>query len=178
MESELSNDIINVDDLPAIEQEQVNQLNEKFKTIRTINSLGFFGLMALCILMFGLVAIPDRIMIFIFLLIFPSCLFLLNLWLIKKQYQVEGFIFRTKDIYFQQGYLWTKKMIIPFNRIQHASVHQGPLERYFDIGKLRIFTAGGQSSDLTIPGLAMEDAIKLKQLIGDKTGTLKRKEDD
>jgi membrane protein YdbS with pleckstrin-like domain len=99
---------------------------------------------------------------------------LCNLWLIRKQYKVEGYILRAKDIYFQQGFFWTKKMIIPFNRIQHASVHQGPLERYFNIGKLRIFTAGGQSSDLTIPGLSMEDAIRLKQLIGDKTGTQKR----
>ena len=178
MESEFSNEIIKVDQLPAIEQEQVILLNEKFKKIRTINSLGFYGLMAGCIMTFGLVALPKSIMIFVFLLIFPALLFLLNLWLIKKQFQVEGYILRTKDIYFQQGYLWTKKMIIPFNRIQHASVHQGPLERYFNIGKLRIFTAGGQSSDLTIPGLDMEDAIKLKQLIGDKTGTLKRMDND
>jgi membrane protein YdbS with pleckstrin-like domain len=178
MESEYSNDIIKVEDLPVIEQEDIVRLDEKFIKVRTINSLGFYGLMSLCILAFGLVALPKQIMVFISLLIFPATLFLFNLWLIGKQFKVEGYLIRSKDIFFQQGFLWSKKMIIPFNRIQHASVHQGPLERHYKIGKLRIFTAGGQSSDLTIPGLSIEDAIKLKQLIADKTGTLKRKSND
>jgi len=174
MESEFSNEIMKVDNLPIIDLEDITLLNEKFIKVRSINGIGFYGLMSSCILTFGLVALPLQITIFLFMLILPVSLLLFNLWLIRKQYKVEGYILRAKDIYFQQGFFWTKRMIIPFNRIQHASVHQGPLERYFNIGKLRIFTAGGQSSDLTIPGLCMEDAIRLKQLIGDKTGTQKR----
>ena len=102
---------------------------------------------------------------------------LINIWLIHKQYQVEGYIIREKDIYFQQGFFWTKRMVIPFNRIQHASVHQGPLERSFKLSKLRIFTAGGQSSDLTIPGLQNEEALQIKAFISEQTAQSKAGQD-
>jgi len=56
-------------------------------------------------------------------------------------------------------------MVVPFKRIQHSEVTQGPVDRFFNLAKLRVFTAGGSGSDLTIPGLKLEEANKLKTLI-------------
>jgi|GEM_PF-6009490 len=46
----------------------------------------------------------------------------------------------------------------------------GPIERMFGLSKLKIFTAGGASSDLKIPGLLPETANKLKDYIQLKVG--------
>ena len=82
----------------------------------------------------------------------------------KKKYAL-----RQKDIVYQKGLIWRKFSVLPFNRVQHAEVHQGPIERLFQLGQLKIFTAGGASSDLSISGLELEKAQAIKQFILQKT---------
>jgi membrane protein YdbS with pleckstrin-like domain len=38
----------------------------------------------------------------------------------------------------------------------------------FDLSSIKIFTAGGNASDLAIPGLSVPDAQKLKAFISEK----------
>ena len=54
---------------------------------------------------------------------------------------------------------------VPFNRIQHTEVTQGPLGRLFDLAKVKVYTAGGSSSDITIVGLNEKNAHQLKDHI-------------
>jgi uncharacterized protein len=42
---------------------------------------------------------------------------------------------------------------------------QGPIGKTFNISALKIYTAGGSSSDLTIGGLPPEEAQRLKDFI-------------
>jgi hypothetical protein len=56
-------------------------------------------------------------------------------------------------------------MVIPYNRIQHVALHEGIISRYFGLAKVEIFTAGGSSSDLEIPGIAKAEAEDIKQLL-------------
>ena len=81
----------------------------------------------------------------------------------------KGYAVREKDISYKQGLFWKSKTLIPFNRIQHSEVKQGPFERMFSLGSLRVFTAGGSASDLSIKGLKIEEANHLKQFIIKKT---------
>ncbi len=62
-------------------------------------------------------------------------------------------------------------MIIPYRRIQHCEVTSGPVEQMFDIASLNIYTAGGGSSDMTIPGLEDQRAATLKAHILRKINT-------
>jgi membrane protein YdbS with pleckstrin-like domain len=39
------------------------------------------------------------------------------------------------------------------------------VSRYFGLAKIQIFTAGGSSSDLEIPGIEKEQAENIKQLV-------------
>ena len=82
----------------------------------------------------------------------------------KKKYAV-----RDRDVLYRKGLIWSVRTAIPFNRIQHAEIKQGPIERQFALSSLKIFTAGGQSSDLVIPGLPNETAQQLKDFILRKT---------
>jgi len=76
---------------------------------------------------------------------------------------------RQNDIIFKTGLLWQKEIALPFNRVQHCEVAQGPIERIFNLSELKVFTAGGASSDLNIPGLSPEEAKSMKEFIVNKT---------
>ena len=83
----------------------------------------------------------------------------------KKSYAI-----REKDIIYNSGLFWRSSVAIPFNRVQHCEVAIGPIDRIFDLSELKIFTAGGASSDLTIEGLKPETSNRLKDYIVNKTG--------
>lgn len=82
----------------------------------------------------------------------------------------KSYALRERDVIYKSGVLWKRKITIPFNRIQHSNIRQGPIDQLFDLASLNIFTAGGSSSDLTIPGLSPQTAQSLKDFILQKTG--------
>lgn len=84
---------------------------------------------------------------------------------IVKNHHHKKYILRERDVIYRRGWLWRQEIIIPFNRIQHIDVQQGPIERMFDLGSLSIYTAGGSGSDLRIPGLAFPKAHNIKSYI-------------
>ena len=89
-------------------------------------------------------------------------------WIIVYQglsFQHMGYALREKDISFKSGLLWRSMTTVPFNRVQHCDLKQGILDRKFGLSKLTIYTAGGQSTDLMIPGLLPETAERLKTFI-------------
>jgi membrane protein YdbS with pleckstrin-like domain len=80
--------------------------------------------------------------------------------------------FRTHDVLFKRGVITTTTTIIPFNKIQHLAVHQGWTSRYLGLASLEFFTAGGDSSDLEIPGIALHEAYQWRDLVLDKISNL------
>ena len=77
----------------------------------------------------------------------------------------KGYAFRTHDVLFSSGIIATNKIVIPYNRIQHVALHEGLLARFFGLAKVEIFTAGGSSSDIEIPGILKDEAENIKQLL-------------
>lgn len=99
---------------------------------------------------------------------------LISLYILMLVYHIIGFKYhkyamRMKDIIYQEGYLWRRITTVPFNRIQHCEVTQGPIHRIMNVSKIKVFTAGGSSSDLAISGLSTEEAHKMKNFILAKT---------
>ena len=86
-----------------------------------------------------------------------------------KGFKHKGYALRNLDVIYKEGLIWKKQLIIPFNRIQHAEVNQGPFERMCDLGELNIYTAGGRSSDLSIKGISKEEAMSIKHFLLNKT---------
>ena len=95
-------------------------------------------------------------------------LFGLTMWLVEKNYQVTGYAMRQRDIVFQTGVISKSVTTIPFKRIQHVEITEGPIQKLFKLASLKIFTAGGSSSDLTISGIQKDDAAKIKDFITGK----------
>jgi uncharacterized protein len=89
----------------------------------------------------------------------------LVLLLTRIGFHKKGFAFRNHDVLFRSGIIATNTMVIPYNRIQHVALHEGIVSRFFGLAKIEIFTAGGNSSDIEIPGIEKSQAENIKQLL-------------
>jgi len=80
----------------------------------------------------------------------------------------KGYLLRERDVSYKTGIIYYKQISVPFNRVQHVEVSQGVLGKIFHLSSVKIYTAGGNASDLSIPGLSVADAQKLKTFISEK----------
>jgi len=80
-------------------------------------------------------------------------------------FKYRGYSIRSMDVSFRRGWIVHRMTTVPLNRAQHCEFSQGLLGRLFDLATVRVFTAGGTSSDLDIRGLRKEDAIKVRDYI-------------
>jgi membrane protein YdbS with pleckstrin-like domain len=63
----------------------------------------------------------------------------------------------------QKGVIWRSRSLIPRVRIQHVDTQTSPLQRWLGLSSLIIYTAGTRGADAEIPGLAVEDAERLRE---------------
>jgi hypothetical protein len=61
-----------------------------------------------------------------------------------------------------RGYMFYSDTIVPFGRIQHIDVDQGPIDRRYGLSKLTVHTAGHHNSTVTLPGLVHADALAMR----------------
>ncbi len=78
----------------------------------------------------------------------------------RMAYQV-----REHDVSLRRGVIRHVVETIPFSRVQHVNVGRGVIERWFDLATLEISSAG---PDMSIPGLSIADADRVKQLIAQR----------
>ena len=100
--------------------------------------------------------------------LFYSGVFLLALALVflaKAYFRRKKFKIAEKNISYQEGILYQKETLVPFARIQHIEIDEGPIERFFNIATLSIYTAGDSGRDLKISGLELMKAQEIKSFI-------------
>src|SRR3546814_11642477 len=56
-----------------------------------------------------------------------------------------------------RGILFRADSVVPFGRVQHIDVNQGPLERFYGLATLTVHTAGTHNASVHLPGL--EEAL-------------------
>jgi len=83
-------------------------------------------------------------------------------------YRKRSYALRERDLTYKKGWIFSSMITIPFNRIQHTEISRGPIERKYELSTLKIYTAGGATSDLSIPGLEVEEAEQLKEFVAKK----------
>jgi membrane protein YdbS with pleckstrin-like domain len=99
-----------------------------------------------------------------------AVLLMLFLFFTPAVFRVKKYGIRSRDILYRSGLIFRSTVIVPFNRVQHIEIKTSPADRLFGLARLKIYTAGGSQSDLTIPGLRAETAGRIKELIITKTG--------
>lgn len=164
-----SNSVIIPENLPEIKKETFTKLDKRYLKIVLIRLIIFALFLVgsfIAFLMLSEINLSPVIIIFIsvvlfIILAFSSIISILGFY--KK-----GYLLRENDISYQKGLLIYKLTTVPFNRIQHVEVNQGILAKIFHLSSVKIYTAGGSSSDLSIPGLPVNDAQKLKAFLSEK----------
>jgi uncharacterized protein len=87
---------------------------------------------------------------------------LLTMLWVPKRYRFTGYAVQPLTVHFRTGALWRTQTVVTLNRIQHVEITQGPLERWLKLARLVIYTAGGKTSDLTVPGLPLTTAESIR----------------
>ncbi len=164
-----SNSILTPENLPEIKPEDFNLLDKKYRTILFIRVAIFIlfmvgGFIAFMILSDEEPATEITIIITSIIIILASYSIIITIFGFPK----KGYLVREKDISFQKGLLIFKSTSVPFNRIQHVEVNQGILAKMFKLSSVKIYTAGGSTSDLSIPGLPVKIAENLKAFLSKK----------
>lgn len=161
---------IPVSDLPHAEDIDFQHLAPSYRTVELVATALLFGFLFIGWLMFYLFnQLPVQWPVWAALAAW-TVLLALSFYLAWKRWAVAGYALREHDITHQHGVLFRTVTTIPFNRMQHCEISRGPVESAFGLATLRVFTAGGSSSDLSIEGLPVEEAQRIKEFITSKIG--------
>ena len=161
-----SNETIDTSHLPKFEEVVFTALHPKYLRVVLINLAVVIALLILVpilVSVFNPEALSGREWLILGIAIPILCALILLFSILG--YQKKGFAFREHDVLYRYGVIATNTIVIPYNRVQHVALHEGLISRFFGLAKIEIFTAGGSSSDIEIPGIEKEQAEKIKQLL-------------
>ena len=161
-----TNDTLDTSQLPKFEEVAFTALHPKYLLVVLIGLLRTIAMLVLIptvVSMFKPEFFSGRIWLILGIIIpiFSILLVVFSSIGFKK----KGFAFREHDVLYRYGIIATNTIVIPYNRVQHVALHEGLVSRYFGLAKIEIFTAGGSSSDIEIPGIEKEQAENIKQLL-------------
>ncbi len=151
--------------------------NEDMRNAMTQLDPGYILVLRLSAFIWGLIlAIPifiadaamaNKALIEPFVVAAPiSLIFLLMIFLLpRRRYNRWGYDMGDGQIQIVRGYLFYTDTIVPFNRVQHIDVAQGPLMRLFGLSTLVLHTAGTHNSTVILPGLKRTIAEEMRNTI-------------
>ena len=169
MEITFENNKILAQDLPNYEAVAATVLDKKHYWVVLISTFLVFSFISigliLCIYYFNfLKSIPYKQAAGIAYFTFWG-LYIVYSWAGFKR---KSYCYRAHDVIYNFGVFHKTTVLIPFNRIQHIALHQGLFSRKFGLASLQFYTAGGSTTDISIPGMPLEIAKSFKEIISDK----------
>lgn len=163
---DFTNDALPIETLPKAEETSLTAIDKRyFKVIlfhKTILWLVIFAGLVMTVLFYEKLqnAVWIAGMMSVWTALVVADLRLAYLSFLNKAYAI-----REHDIIYQDGWLIKSLHVSPFNRIQHCSIDSGVFERRYGLSNLKLYTAGGNDSDIVIPGLPVEQSSALRELI-------------
>ena len=98
---------------------------------------------------------------------FLAPVLLLALYLIvrtpPRRYQARGYQMGVDRLRVVRGLIFRSDTVVPFGRVQHIDVHQGPIERGYGLATLVLHTAGNHNASVSLPGLGHDDAMAMRE---------------
>ena len=82
-----------------------------------------------------------------------------------RRYHARGYALAGERLRVVRGVIFRKDTVVPFGRVQHIDVNQGPLERYYGIATLTLHTAGTHNASVDLPGLDEKLAREMREEI-------------
>ena len=85
--------------------------------------------------------------------------------LAPRRYRAWGYFESDDELHIRRGLMVRVRTIVPFGRVQHIDVAQGPVERAFGVATLILHTAGTRGSAVSLPGVAAPEAERMRERI-------------
>lgn len=161
---EFTNESIDLNKLPRYEEVELIAPHPNYWKVIIINLSIFLLLLAGFLALLILNDQESKDHAFLIVGCYISLVVLL-FFLYRTSFKKRGFALRTKDIIYKSGIIAETTTIVPLNRIQHVALNEGVFSRMFKLGKLQIFTAGGQTGHLHIAGIEIEKARSMKEML-------------
>lgn len=163
---EFDNPELDISQLPKAEDCTLKTIDQRYYTVVTYNHVILWIVLFVATLVIIIVTEDLRSWLAAGLsLSFFAALCFAHFRITYLSFKNKGYAIRSRDIMYQTGWLNKSLHIIPYSRIQHCSIDAGVFERNLGISKLKIYTAGGDQSDLVIPGLEPDEANSLREFI-------------
>lgn len=103
-----------------------------------------------------------------------GAVFILGAGLVLARYRRWGYTIRDDALYLDRGVITRVRTVVPMVRIQHTDTQRRPLDRLVGLSRTVVYTAGSRGADVSIPGLAPDDATalqeRLKELAAESAG--------
>ncbi len=160
---------IDTGQLPSITNLQYEKLEKTYLYVQLASLSGTFFFLFIIVTVASASMPPEVPDLTAFLMWGWLLLFIISISFTMMGFRYKMYAMRQRDIIYRSGWFWRSLTVVPFVRVQHVEIAQGPIERQFGLSKLKIYTAGGSSSDLTIPGLSNSRATGMKNFIVGKT---------
>ena len=163
---EFTNDELEISSLPRAEDAVLTPVDKRYFKVILLQK-GIFWMFVIVASAIA-VAFYERLQTNLWITAIMAVLALaiiVNLRLAYLAFLNKAFAVREHDMIYQDGWLVKSLHVFPFNRIQHCSIDTGVFERRFGLSRLKIYTAGGNDSDIVIPGLTSEQSSALREMI-------------
>jgi membrane protein YdbS with pleckstrin-like domain len=85
-----------------------------------------------------------------------------------RRYRAWGFAAGEDELVVRHGLMIRKVTIVPFGRVQHIDVAQGPIQRVLGLATLVLNTAGTRGAAVRLPGLLHPEAEEMRDRIRGK----------
>jgi len=161
---DFTNEIIDTASLPRFEDVELTPLQPSYINVIRLNIGITFGVIAI-VCGAGFYFIEELQPYWPYVAITYTAILLLTIIIATVRFRNSGFAFRKHDVIYRNGAIALTTTIIPYNRVQHVAIEEGWLSRKLGLAEVDIFTAGGQKSDIQIPGIDKDQAERIKQLL-------------
>lgn len=164
----LTNEPVDVSGLPQLADEHFVPVHPNYLRVSLIGDAVF----AVIVVVIGIataIFVPSRQWIPLLVMVVLLVLTALSAGFAKLRVKHTAYQVRQHDLSYRTGVLSRTVETVPFVRVQHARVTQGPIERAFGLATLAVNSAG---PDLDIPGLGADDADRLRALVVERAGEL------
>lgn len=156
-------------DLPDITLIDFKKINEKYFKVLLINFFLFFVPLLIALIVLQIYVFSEEIKVYSIYIFLSFFLFFgLIFAYLKVSFPLRMFALREKDISYKSGLFYKKLTTVPFSRIQHVEIDEGPISRYFQLASISVYTAGDSSDDLEIRGINKEKALQIKEFLSTK----------
>ena len=86
----------------------------------------------------------------------------------ERRYRSWAYAVTEDELHVGNGIWFRSRTVVPFGRVQHIDLGQGPIERHYGVATLTLYTAGTRSAAVPLPGLDLEDAERMRDEIRGK----------